>query len=182
MRNYYFKFAKYICFIKENFIAFHWSNQIAQKWVAFFIIAFWIAIIFPGYVQSDFFWNGQVLTKQKICSVMPRISLDKNLINGGFFLNMGILKKRQLSRILFQNSNFIDKCLSEIGCSLIKFFTPVPAFAEDVGEQSTEENSYKAKEESGNETFEFHLFSLLIGYVVGVGLVCIGVYIYYRYT
>ena len=181
MRNYYFKFIEYIRFIKMGFIALRWHKQITQKRVAFFIIAFWIAIIFPGYVQSDFLWNGQVFTKQKVCSVVPRISISENNINR-FFMNGFILIGSQLKRDFMQNSNFINKCLSKVGSSLIKFITPVSAFAEDVGKPGTEESSCETKEESGNETFEFHLFSLLIGYAVGVSLVCGGTYIYYRYT
>jgi len=125
--------------------------SIINKWKIFsFIRSFrcsiWIAIIIPCLFYANFFSIRQMeFKKLNSFNAIHYASCQKSVNISGVFGRLELIRN-----FVFQKQNLFKKGISKFSHSMIKFFEPVSAFAEDVGKNSSKQRS----DRSGDKTCE----------------------------
>jgi len=127
-------------------------------------------LIFGIFWCISWMWpTGEVFTANnpKPNFVFATKELSKS-VNSVYVFNEGWINNISNGAVFIsQSCQFVFKRSLEVGSSLLEFFSPVSAFAEDVGKPGAKESSYSAKEKSSNKTSDLHFLSILIG--IGMG-------------
>ena len=132
------------------------------------------AIFLPCLIKSSAFAFSQVRLK---LNHSPFMAID-SIINDALgttllFIHEGINIKESL---------FFDELLAENGGGLIKFFSPVPAFAEDVGNEDSNRGGNNTDTTADNKANDVQsVLSLFLGAFLGLIVFIIGAYIYDRF-
>ena len=128
-------------------------------------------IVLPGPVKIATVVTGQPSLKDT-CSGLVFKDSGPNNSDGSFFT-------------MFQPGQFVLEGKYKPFGSIVKIFTPVSVFAEEVGSKATNETANNTKA-SGNicyfkgSKFQFYLYASIGGFIgIGISLICI--YIFYRF-